>query len=501
MAGADRPAQPTPPTAGSVSRDALLYLPGRALPAAVQILSVTVITTFFSSEDIGRYELSMRFMLFLSTLTALWLSMSVLRLHAAYDKDGNEAAFLHVLLRVRNVALAVGLGLGALVYFLGPDSIFGSYRDLLPAALFAFASYGTFEIGLSILRAKRRPLAYSVATSINALVRLPFAILLFTVFGFGISGMLWALGATYLAAYLLLVWPQTRAARDIAAPTQDAAASLIIRNDLLAYGWPILGAQLLNFFVNNLDRYMLKLLQGDIDVGLYAVASNLVEQPMVLVFQTYALAVIPSVSACWERQGREATEDLMAGITRVFLLICGPLLALLAAGAPHIFGVLARGDSAAAGSVAPWLAAASFLYGLTYLANLGLHLSKRTGILLGLTAIALAVNTLANYLLIPRFGYEGAGMARLISNTLMVLLFAVAGARYLNWRLPWFSIGRIVMASLLTAWVVLGLATQLPVNLAGLIALFAAGGLTYGLLLLMLREVKPDEIRKAFKRG
>jgi O-antigen/teichoic acid export membrane protein len=476
-----------------VSRDALLYLPGRIAPSVVQVLTVTVLTAYFTSEEIGRYELGVRFVVFLATLTALWLSMAVLRLHAAHAKNGHEAAFLRVVGSVRNVAMAGGMALGLAVYAFGPDALFGSYRELLPAALFAFVSYGSFEIGLSVLRARRRPLAYSAGTSLNALLRLPLAIALFTFTTLGISGMLWSLGITYLIAYVLVVLPATRA--QDTQPISDAQRAAI-RADLMLYSWPILGTQMLNFFVNNSDRYLLKILQGDVDVGLYAVGVNLVDQPMVLVLQTFALAMIPGVSIAWETQGREETEKLTAGLTRVFLLLGGAMLALLVTGAPHAFGVLARGESAAAASVAPWLAVAAFLYGLTYIANLGLHLSKRTGLLLLLTMGAMVINIGANYLLIPMYGYDGAGMARVVSNGSMVVMFALAGAAHLRWAMPWASIARIALATVLAAGVVYALGQALPVNLLGLVALFSAGLGVYAVVLVGSGEIPPRDLRR-----
>jgi O-antigen/teichoic acid export membrane protein len=499
------PAKDQAPTTGSVSRDALLYLPGRVVPSVVQVLTVTVLTVYFTSAEIGRYELGVRFVVFLATLTALWLSMGILRLHAAYAKDGREAPFLRVINRIQFISIALGLVAGTLVYFFGPDALFGSYRDLLPAGLFAFMSYGAFEVGLSVLRARRHPLSYSLATSLNALLRLPLAVLLFSVFGMGISGMLWALGITYFVAYVLVVWPRTRPAAEQATRPGEAAA---IRTEVMAYCWPILGTQLLNFFVTNLDRYLLKILQGDVDVGLYAIGTALVDQPMVLVLQTFALAVIPGVAIAWETQGREATEKLMAGLTRVFVLLSAPLLALLATGAPHAFGVLARGESAAAASVAPWLATAAFFYGMTYLANLGLHLSKRTGLLLALTMVAMGINIAGNYLLIPHYGFVGAGMARVLSNGSMMLLFALAGARYLRWRIPLLSMARIAASGVAAALTVSALSSVLPVSLPGLVLLFSAGLAVYGAGIVLSGEVPPKDLlryanglRNRLKRG
>jgi O-antigen/teichoic acid export membrane protein len=485
-------ARPAAPTAAGVGRDALLYLPGRLVPSAVQILTVTVLTAWFSSEEIGQFELSLRFTVFLATLSALWLSMGVLRLHAAHEGPGQEAIFLKVVSRVRNTAIALGLALGALVYFLGPDSIFGSYRHLLPAALFAFASYGVFEIGLSVLRARRRPVAYSIATSINALTRLPLAVAFFVFLDANISGMLWALGITYALSYLFLVRPNARAAETDS--TYDAGGA--IQRDLMAYCWPILFAQLLNFFVNNLDRYLIKILRGDVEVGLYAIASNLVEQPMTLVLQTFALAMIPGISQAWERHGRAATEDLLHGLTRMFLLLSGLMLALLSAGAPHIFGVLARGESAAAASAAPWLAAASLCYGITYLSNLGLHLSRRTGLLLTLSAVAMGLNIAVNYVLIPRFGYDGAAMARVVSNAAMALMFAGAAAPHLKWRIPWLGALRTGISTAVTAVAVYAVSTVAPVNLAGLIVVMGVGAVVYGVMVVAAGELPMRELNR-----
>ena len=191
-----------------------------------------------------------------------------------------------------------------------------------------------------------------------------------------------------------------------------------------------------------------------------------------------------------------AREKLTAGLTRVFLLLGGAMLALLVTGAPHAFGVLARGESAAAASVAPWLAVAAFLYGLTYVANLGLHLSKRTGLLLLLTMGAMVINIGANYLLIPMYGYDGAGMARVVSNGSMVVMFALAGAAHLRWAMPWVSFARIALATALAAGAVYALGQVLPISLLGLMVLFSAGLGMYAAVLVGSGEIPPRDLRR-----
>lgn len=432
----------TAPTARSVGLDALLYVPGRAVPAVVQILTVTLLTSFFSTAEVGRYDLAFRFALLLCTATVLWLNMAVLRLYPAHAREGTLGPFFSVLAWGRYLFIFLGGLAGLFCWKFGPDTLFASYRDLLLPATAVFAGYSIYESGLAALRAKRMPLRYSIAASVNALVRLPMAAGLFLWAGFGIVGMLWALTITYFVSHVIFLWGQTGRPRLEFGPRERAIARTI-----LIYGLPVAGAQLLNFFLGNLDRYCLQVLRGDHDVGLYAVATNLVEQPMMLLFQTYTLAVFPSLATAWEQHGRENTEDLLRGVTRIFLVACIPAGVFLSLFSPEIFSLLARGGSAEAYVAGPWIAAAAFFYGLHYLANVGLHLAHRTGLLLALTVLALALNAGLNYALVPGMGVVGAGMARLGANMVFVGLIALFAQSTLKWRFPWATLCKVSIAA------------------------------------------------------
>jgi len=482
------------PTVRSVGRDALLYVPGRIIPAVVQILTVPLLTYFFTRSEIGRYELASRFVLFLSTFTFLWLNMGILRFYAAHAGTATEKSFFGVMGFMKYAAVAVGLLLGLLAYLAGPNALFGSYRDLLLAGLVVFTAYSFYETGLAVLRAKRKPIVYSLATTLSAGLRLPLALALFMWWKSDIRGMLWAIAIMYFAAYVIVVQ------RHVGAPTlRFERTEKDLLREVLRYGLPIWLTQLLNFLITSGDRYLLKVLQNDAEVGLFAVANNLVDQPMALVFQTLTLAIFPSVAAAWELNGRDATEHLVGGVTRIFFLLCVPLMVFLGVMAHPLFAVLARGESFEAYRAAPWIAAASFFYGLSYFANFGLHLSKRTRWLLLMTIPALAANVAGNVLLAPRYGFVGAGMARLISNVVLVAGLAATGHRYLRWRLPLGSLGKILVSAVISGAAVFGLIHLLPENLLTLALLGGLGGISYLALLLLLRELRMQDLREMLR--
>jgi O-antigen/teichoic acid export membrane protein len=450
---------PAAPTARSVGIDALLYVPGRAIPAVVQVLTISLLTYFFSIEEVGRYDLAFRFALFLCTATVLWLNMAVLRLYPAHQKDGTLPPFFSVLAWLRYALIALGALAGALCWGFGPEGVFGNYRDLLLPATAVFIGYSVYESGLAVLRARRMPGRYSIAATINALCRLPLAAALFYWGGFGVSGMLWALTITYLAAHAAFLWSQTGRPH-FEWGTREKA----IMRTILLYGLPVAGAQLLNFFLGNLDRYFLQVMRGAHEVGLYAVATNLVEQPMMLIFQTFTLAVFPSVASAWEQHGPESAEKLVRGVTRIFLVACLPAGVYLGCFSRQICEVFAHGDAVEAYRAAPWIAAASFLYGLHYLANFGLHLAHKTGLLLAATVAALAMNAGLNYVLVQQDGFVGAGMARCVANGAFVLVLVALSRRYLRWDFPWASLARAAAASGVAA----ALAMAVSVNASAL---------------------------------
>lgn len=461
------------PTARSVGRDALLYLPGRMVPALVQILTVTLLTSFFTAEDIGRYDLAFRFALLLATATVLWLNMAVLRLYPAHEREGTLAPFLGTLAWMRYALVLAGCLAGLACWRFAPDALVGSYRTLLLPATAVFAGYSIYESGLAVLRAQRKPLRYSVAASANALVRLPLAAGLFLWAGMGVEGMLWALTITYLASHAVFLWGRTGMPALQLGERERAMARTVA-----LYGLPVAGAQLLNFFLGNLDRYAIQALRGEHEVGLYAVATNLVEQPMMLLFQTFTLAVFPSLAGAWEQHGRAHAEELLRGVTRLFLAGCVPLAVFLCVFSKPLFGVLARGEAREASAAALWIAAAAFFYGLHYLANIGLHLAHRTGLLLAATVAVLALNAALNWLLVPAYGFAGAGAARTGANLTFVAILAILSRRYITWHFPWAALARISAAATLAAGC--GWAASALVTTWGALPTLAAAGTAFG---------------------
>lgn len=468
-----------------LNKDTLIYMPGRVVPAVMAVVTTSVLTKFvFSVEDFGRYDLTMRLVLFLTTLAVVWLNMVLLRFYPRYAGGENEGVFHGVLALLRVAGIALGLGVVFVVWLVGPECVFGSYRDLLGVGAMVFVGNSLVETGLALARAKSKPLAYSIAATLNALFRLPVGLLLVWLLSGDVAGLLWGFALVPIGIYLSLM------RRDFASPhvVLGRAEREFLREGLL-YGLPILATLLLGFFLGNLDRFLLKYLRGDAEVGAYAAACQLIDLPIGVAVQTLMLAIFPAISSVYEKQGRQATEALLRQLTQQFLMFCLPIAVLLCALSRPVLYALTSPSFREAYIVAPWLAAAAFFYGMSYYASFGLHTARRSGTLLLVTTFGIGVNLMVNWWTIPRYGYAACGIARLAANLVLVLGMAVASQRHLRWAFPVISLVRIGVASGCAGGLVFVLQKFAPTNLVTLLALTILGGAMYGALLLATGEI------------
>lgn len=492
------------PTMTSVGRDTIIYLPGRIVPAVMAFATTAILTKFvLSPSDFGRYYLTMRVVQFLTMAGVIWMTTVLLRFYPRFapkeegGAGGGLDTFDSVVALLRWSGVGGGLIVLGLIWAFGPESLFGSYRDLLGVAAFVFVGNGLMELGLASARAKKKPWAYSTAAMANALLCLPAGILMLRLSGMGVAGFLFGFGLV-TAVVAITLMRREFAHRVPFSLSQPQKAFL---RECLFYGLPVMVTLILNFFLGNTDRFLLKYLRNDAMAGAYGAACQLLEQPMNMVFQTLMVAVFPAVTALYETKGREETETMLRQLTRQFFLFCLPLCVMLSVLGRHVMFAFTGAEFRDSYLAAPWLVTAALMYGLSYYASFGLHLAKRTGVLLAATAVSIAVNLAVNRLAIGPYGYAGCGMARLVANAVLVALLAAASRRNLRWHVPWASLFRIGAASAAAGLAVFFVQRHLATNFAALVILGCLFGVVYGAVSLATGEVRLDEIRKlAYRR-
>jgi O-antigen/teichoic acid export membrane protein len=475
----------------SISKDIALYLPGKLVPAVMAVVAVPLFSRFFTPDEYGRYDLTFRVALFLIVLTMNWLDNVILRFYPAAEQRKEVARFDDAINLIRYAGIVIGLVAIGAIWLVGPESVFGSIRDLLWLGALVYLSQALFGRGLAMLRAHGRALAYSFTTSFNAVVRVVLGLVWAIPMGYGVAGLLMAMVVVPMALYALFM-------RGLFAlpKLRYGVETRRFASEYLAYGVPVAATMVLTYSLANLDRFLLKGLLGDAAVGVYAVGNFVGDEPMTLIYSTLMLAVFPTTARHYETHGRQATEQFNRHLTRMYLLVCAPAMALLAALAEPLMRLIAGEAFYPSWVIIPWVAAAGFTVGLSQYGQLGLHLTKRTWPLVWITLLAVAVNVAANYLLIPHLGIVACGVTRLGTALLLLAMFAVVGHRSFRWEFPYLASLRVALAAGAAVGGVLAVQWADTSALVEVLGGGVAGTLLYAAGLLLTREVTLAEVGK-----
>ena len=192
---------------------------------------------------------------------------------------------------------------------------------------------------------------------------------------------------------------------------------------MLAFGLPLVPVSIAYGVIGFVDREALQRTSSLDAVGIYGVAMKFFAV-ITMGVQAFNLAFGPFAYA------RAQDADAPRLYARVFALyVALASLGALVVGvfAPGIVATLATPRYAAAAAPALWLAFAGVAQGAYSVAVLGITLSLRTSLLGGIAAVAALVAVVANQVLTPRLGAEGAAISTFLAHTTAsVLVYVVA---------------------------------------------------------------------------
>jgi O-antigen/teichoic acid export membrane protein len=449
------------------------YLLARGVPALVNFAGLAVFTRLLDPQEYGRYAMVIAAVGFANGVLFQWVHLSLLRYLPGYN--GERERFLStVMAGFALMMLLSALPALALWRFLPDPAI----RPLIGLGLLLLWASAWYDTNQQLKTAQLQPLIYGYLTMSKATLWLLLGSL-FSWWGFGAEGLIWALLGGMLLSVLMFsqsAWRGVRAAK------LDAA----LFRQLLRYGLPLTAGFALSITISSSDRLLLGWLRGSDEAGLYAVAYDLPTYTLGVIFTIINLAAFPLAIRALEQDGPEAAR---AQLHKNFLLLAGiaiPAAVGIAALATPIANLLfGEQFSRAAGQIMPWIAIAAGLSALKsgYFDH-AFTLGQRTFGMVKVLLAAASLNLLLNKLLIPDFGYMGAAYATLAAYALGLLLSALRGRALFRLPLPTRELAHILVA-VGVMWTVLQ-AFQ-PITGAAMLGLAVLAGMAaYSLCLLLM---------------
>ena len=394
---------------------ALILLLGRLITIVPSAINDTMAPTFFDrDEDRDRHAV-------IATTLALYVFTAVTFLVLAYP--------------------------GAIV--LG-DVLFQGQTYFLPLllAITALVFEVLFEIELDYLRIRGRSGIFMAASLLRSLLHFGLSIFFVVVLTMGVTGVV--LGQ--LISFALLAVPTAIfVLREV-----GLGASRKIAGDMIRVGLPLVPAWFAKASLELLERYLLSILASTATMGLYALASKLVDQLRPVL--TMPFAVIWGVRLLEIGKMPERAAEFNR-VFVYFMCILSTAALGLALFAPELIHLLSAEAFWGADIVVPILAIGYVTRVCYYHFEIGIIQSKRTAYLMWANWATLFVSALALYILIPAYGLIGAAAGEVISRSfrLAVTVWAAARCSNLVKLFPWGSLTVmmiwLIVCYLPAAWV------------------------------------------------
>jgi O-antigen/teichoic acid export membrane protein len=473
----------------SAGTDAFKYFPVRLVPALTSLITVPVFTRLISRADYGDFYLVSSTTSLAAALITSWLTSSIVRFYWAEEKEGRLDEYVATVVWSSLAALFIGCAfLGAGVLLLG-DWLSPGVLKLLPIGIAGLA-FGQFVTVLQqVLRASNRASKFAVLSVTSAILATILSVYFVVVPRWGAYGILAgvALGNVVLVPLAL---HYMRAEGSIS-PRHFSPATA---RQFATYGVPMIPAAVSSWVLILSDRYIIGLSQSASQVGLYGTAYSLGDKIMNLITLPLLMAIGPVMVHTFEKQGQKLAEQVQTQLTRYYAMATVPLAFGLAVLAKPFMQVFTGPAYRSAYRVLPVVAFGVLLYGMSQIASNGLAMHKKTVIMMQNTAMAAVFQVCMNLWLVPKFGYPAAAWNTLASYLLLLVFSWFRSRKYMEWRLPWADMFRILAAAGAMAIVLYGGSVWLQASVWLLAVEAVVGIAVYSIALRVLRGLRPDEI-------
>ena len=461
-----------------------VYSSGSFLVAIAGLISFPFITRLLSVEDYGIMNLISLTLMLLVGLGKAGLQRSILRFGSearAGNKPFTEAdVYLTSIVSMLLVVLAIQV-IWSFASQLLPLSLVGDERVYAIFILTGMIVIGqTVYSGLSnILVSEKKSVTLSILEVVKRYSWIVLAIpgLMLAEEKLEIFYIITGAHELVFCAIILVICQRSFA-------ILQGRVSWSLLRQLLAFGVPLIGFELLSHIFSYIDRVQINYFLGTYEVGLYSAAHNLCLYLQTVFVVSLATAITPLYMDRWETEGRASTEVFLAQVLRYYLLVSIPTAVGVTLIGKDLIDFLAGGKYVEAHSVIPYVIVGMLIDGITAVMAAGLQIQKRSGLMMAIMGCAALLNLTLNSILIPRFGIEGAAVTSLVSYAFFTGLCWFFGRQILTIRIdPRPVICYAIAASIMALAV---LAVDMPLGAASLFVKASLGAVVFASTALML---------------
>lgn len=468
----------------------LLFL-GLVIELGVSFLAKVVIARVLGPVDYGAVSLGVTTLGLLSTLSLLGLHSGIGRYLPRFDSDEDRrgvivSGFQIGLPVVTFTGMAVAGLANPISTHLFTDPSVAPYIRIFGLAI-PFA--GLTKLSVGVIRGVQQAAPRVVIQNITPPVTRFFAVAIAVAFGAGALGIATAYAAAWVAAGIVgLYYVFTRSSLlGNAKPTR-------MHGELLSFSAPLIVSAAMAFVLSDIDTFMLGYFGSTGDVGVYNVVYP-IAQLLTVGLSAFGFLFMPIISELDAEGAMDEMQRIYQVVTKWVFMATLPVF-LVVALFPNMTITVTFGQEYIEGGVAlSLLAVAYFTHAIAGPNSSTLTSIGRTRLIMWDNVAIGILNFILNLLLIPDYGYLGAGLATAISYIVLNLLYSTQ--LYRETGIHPFSSGLVrpgIAAAILVAIVHWVTRTFFPITVPVLIVMFAVFMVLYGLVILQFGGVEEEEV-------
>lgn len=311
---------------------------------------------------------------------------------------------------------------------------------------------------------------------------------------FSIAGAIIALPVSAMIALAYNARVARLGQKSEAQPAQPAArtAQAAATAEVYKFALPLtLFSVLITLFMNADLLLVQALLNNPQATGYYTAASAVARIPY-FVLTALAALVLPAVAGKLMVSAKEAQGFVKEALRYVLILLL-PATAVFAATAKPLMMLLYRSEYAQAAGPAAILAVGTAALTLAYLLATVINASGKTRATVTVVAAMLIISVLANLAVIPKYGLKGAALVIMSTSLVAAAVLAAVAYKKIGNFVSYRSLIKILAATAIIFSVANTVQLQ---NKFLLPAEYIFLGIAYLILLVLLREIKKEDIKK-----
>lgn len=405
-----------------IAKHSFIYSLGTAAPKFGGIILVPLYTGYYSLNDFGLLALFIAIINFGSQILMLGQGESLIRLNNDEQyKDDKKPLFFTITALMFFIMLAVSLFSIFVLYSLdGYIDFFRKYSEYLLICIATIFATVMNKLFLNKLRADERSVLYTGVNILKLFVIIIFSFYFLLHLKMGIEGVLYATLISEVLALVVVLFPMLKDMQF------NFMKKIVVFT--LAFGFPLAFATITNTILTTSDRFIIKWLSGDAELGLYDLAYRVATLLNMVVIMPLTLTLYPIIFKMYGKSGDKEYYIKVHKFSAIILFWAGAGISLIG---NETIRILAKApEYYSASPIVPLLTMSLVFSGLAWLASIGLNLSGNTKYIALSGLIAAGLNIVLNIFTVPFWGNYAAAANTILSMIILYILYIVQSKKH-----------------------------------------------------------------------